>query len=73
MTMTMTRTSEQWVCLDGEDDDAAIDAFELFSARRALKLLEHKLGRERLLDLLHEEIEAGNAFLRAQVDAAAGE
>lgn len=72
MTVT-TRTAHHWVHLDGEGDDASIDAFELFSARRALKLLKHRLGRERLLDLLHEEIGAGNAFLREQVQVAAGE
>ena len=71
--MTTTRSApEQWVRLDGEDHDGAIDAFELISARRALSLLKHKLGRERLLALLEEEIRAGNDFLRAQAALARG-
>jgi len=36
-------------------------------------LLKDKLGRLRLLELLQEEIEAGNAFLRAQVQLSAGQ
>lgn len=62
--MTTTPT----VRLAGEDTDATIDGFELFSARRALELLKRKLGRERLLDLLHEEIDAGDAFLRDHLE-----
>ena len=52
------------VRLTGEDDDETIDGFELFSARRSLELLKRRLGREALLALLHEEITAGDAFLR---------
>lgn len=62
--MTTTPT----VRLAGEDTDATIDGFEMFSARRALELLKRKLGRERLLDLLHEEIDAGDAFLRDHLE-----
>jgi predicted acyl esterase len=60
------------VHLAGETTDRAIDGFELFSARRALALLKSQLGRERLLDLLHDEIAAGNAFLRTHVESSAG-
>ena len=60
------------VRLAGEDTDRTIDGFELFSARRALELLKRKLGRERLLDLLPEEIAAGDAFLRDHVAPSAG-
>ncbi|MDI1461095.1 hypothetical protein QEZ54_08975 [Catellatospora sp. KI3] len=68
-----TQAPARWVRPDGEDHDGTIDGFELFSARRALGLLKRKLGRERLLGLLDEEIEIGNAFLRAQVQRAAGQ
>ena len=70
--MTTTQTSRCSVRLDGEDGDASIETFELVSARRALRLLKAKLGREGLLDLLREEIEAGDAFLREQVQRAEG-
>lgn len=66
-------TSRHWVRVDGEPDDRSIDAFELFSARRALTLLKNKLGREKLLELLREEITAGDAFLRAHLERSAGE
>lgn len=68
-----THAPECWVRLAGEDHDGTIEAFELFSARRALALVKHNLGRERLLELLHKEIEAGNAFLRAQVQISVGQ
>jgi hypothetical protein len=65
--------SGQWVRLPGEDTDSGIDGFELFSARRALALLKGRLGRTRLLELLSDEIAAGDAFLRAHVERSAGE
>lgn len=52
------------VRLDGDDRDATVDGFELTSARRALALLKERLGRERLLELLRDDIAAGDAFLR---------
>ena len=64
--------ADHWVRLDGDDTDATIDGFELFSARRALVLLKNKLGRERLLELLHDEIESGTAFLRDNVERSQG-
>ncbi|MEU2954672.1 hypothetical protein ACIOUE_23010 [Streptomyces xanthochromogenes] len=42
----------------------SIDDFELFYARRAVDRFRTLLGRQGLLDLLAEEIEEGNAFLR---------
>lgn len=61
------------VRLAGEDTDQTIDAFELFTARRALELLKRRLGREALLALLHEEIEAGDAFLREHLARSSGQ
>jgi hypothetical protein len=71
--MSTTLKSGQWVRLSGEDTDSSIDGFELFSARRALALLKGKLGRTRLLELLSDEIAAGDAFLRAHVERSTGE
>ncbi|MCM2416490.1 hypothetical protein [Streptomyces sp. RKAG290] len=42
----------------------SIDDFELFYARRALDRFRTRLGRQGLLDLLADDIEEGNAFLR---------
>ncbi|ROP66037.1 hypothetical protein [Curtobacterium sp. ZW137] len=61
------------VRLAGEDTDATIDGFELFSARRALALLKRKAGRARLLELLADEIAAGDAFLRGHLERSGGE
>ena len=61
------------VHLDGEETDATIDGYELFAARRALALLKNKLGRDRTLDLLADEIAAGAAFLRDHLSRSAGE
>ncbi len=68
-----TPEPERWVRLAGEDRDGSIERFELASARRALKLLKGNLGRARLLDLLQDEIAAGDSFLRAQVERSAGQ
>ena len=65
--------TQPWVRIEGQDHDAAIDGYELFSARRALALLKHRLGREALLELLAEDIATGNDFLREQVRLSAGE
>ncbi|WP_431277835.1 hypothetical protein [Leifsonia poae] len=61
-----------WVRIASEDTDTSIDRFELFSARRALSLLKTALGRERLLELLRDEIAAGDAFLRDHLARSAG-
>jgi hypothetical protein len=65
--------SSATVRLAGEDDDGSVEGFEVVAARRALALLKSRLGRERLLDLLAEEIAAGDAFLRDQVTASVGQ
>ncbi|BDZ47879.1 hypothetical protein GCM10025867_01200 [Frondihabitans sucicola] len=57
----------------GREDDRDIDGFELFSARRALALLKTTLGRERLLDLLGDEIRAGDDFLRDHLARSGGQ
>lgn len=67
-----TSDTASWVRLDGEDGDGPIDGFELTSARRALALLKRRLGRERLLELLQEEIAAGDAFLRDHLERSDG-
>jgi len=61
------------VRLDGHDSDATIDGYELFSARRAMELLKRKLGREQLLELLADEIAAGEMFLRNHLGRSRGE
>lgn len=61
-----------WVRLSGDDTDTAVDAMELFSARRALALLKARLGREPLLDLLREDIAAGDALFRDHLERSAG-
>jgi len=71
--MTTTPGTAATVRLSGDDSDSTIDGFELFSARRALELLKRKLGRERILELLQEEIAAGDAFLRGHLDRSGGE
>lgn len=62
-----------WVRLAGDDHDGRVERFEVVAARRALALLKGKLGRERLLDLLRDEIAAGSVFLREQVALSAGQ
>ncbi|MFJ8949289.1 hypothetical protein ACIRO1_04260 [Streptomyces sp. NPDC102381] len=53
------------VTLDsGPTGAGSIDDMELFYARRALDRFRTRLGREGLLELLAEDIEKGNAFLR---------
>lgn len=71
-TLIPNATAVATVRLAGEGTDASVDGFELFSARRALRLLKEKLGRERLLELLDDEIAAGTAFLRENVERSAG-
>lgn len=71
-TTTEVAAGEAWVRLAGEGSDRSIDAYELFSARRALRLIKDELGRERLLALLADEVAAGTAFLRENVERSAG-
>lgn len=63
--MTHNQTPPVTVTLEaGPAGAGSIDSFELFYARRALDRFRTLLGRQGLLDLLTEEIEEGNAFLR---------
>ena len=71
--MSTPSTTDQWVRLAGEATDSPIDGYELFSARRALTLLKGKLGRMRLLELLSDEIAAGDVFLRAHLERSGGQ
>lgn len=70
---TSTIESSARVHLAGEQDESTIERFEVRAAQRALALLKARLGRERLLDLLADEIAAGEAYLRDQVAHSAGE
>jgi len=63
--MTDRRTMSFAVELvSGPTGPGSVDDFELFYARRALRRLKGLIGRQGLLDLLADEIEHGNAFLR---------
>ncbi|WP_327173266.1 hypothetical protein OG471_38695 [Streptomyces sp. NBC_01336] len=62
--MTDNQTPPVTVTLASGPTDGSIDDFELFYARRALDRFRARLGRQGLLDLLAEDIEEGNAFLR---------
>ncbi|MFG2673490.1 hypothetical protein ACPXCP_10175 [Streptomyces sp. DT20] len=71
--MTDTRTSSPvTVTLASGPTGGSIDDFELFYARRALERFRTRLGRQGLLDLLAEDIEAGNAFLRESARTSEG-
>jgi hypothetical protein len=71
--MTTGSTTAHIVRLEGDNSDSTIDGYELFGARRALALLKDKLGRDRILDLLADEIAGGDAFLHDHVDRSHGE
>jgi hypothetical protein len=71
--MTTRSTTQHSVRLADEDTDSTIDGYELFGARRALALLKEKLGRERILELLSDEIAEGEAFLRDHLARSGGE
>ncbi len=64
--------TKPWVRRQGDPDDQPIHHFELTSARRALRLLKSKLGRERLLALLNDEIAEADAFMHQALDRSAG-
>ncbi|MFB7031962.1 MULTISPECIES: hypothetical protein [unclassified Streptomyces] len=63
--VTVTLTS-------GPTGPGSIDDFELLYARRVLDRFRARLGRQGLLDLLAEDIEEGNAFLRESARASGG-
>ncbi|WP_375423048.1 hypothetical protein [uncultured Friedmanniella sp.] len=69
---TMSTTGPS-VRLNEETDDSSITGFEVVAARRALALLKRRLGRERLLELLRDEVAAGTTFLRTNVERSAGQ
>lgn len=73
MTTTESTAAAPKVHLAREDQDGTIKGFELRAARRALALLKSTLGRERLLELLDDEIMAGTAYLRDHVERSSGE
>ena len=62
-----------WVRRQGDPDDQPIKEFELTSARRALRLLKSKLGRDRLLELLKDEMEEADAFMHQELQRSAGQ
>lgn len=68
----MPNVDEKVRLVSGPAGSGSIDEFELFYARRALKLLKARLGRTGLLDLLAADIEEGNAFLRDRALASEG-
>ncbi|WP_407542586.1 hypothetical protein Q0M94_23645 (plasmid) [Deinococcus radiomollis] len=65
--------TKPWVRRQGDLDDQPIKEFELTSARRALRLLKSKLGRDRLLELLKDEIEEADAFMHQELQRSAGQ
>lgn len=65
--------TKPWVRRLGDQDDQPILHFELTSARRALHLLKSKLGRERLLELLQDEITESDAFMHQALQRSAGQ
>ena len=70
---TENRDTRPWVRRLGDPDDQPINHFELMSARRALQLLKSKLGRERLLELLQDEITEADAFMHQALQRSAGQ
>ncbi|MFJ8748768.1 hypothetical protein ACIREO_05435 [Streptomyces sp. NPDC102441] len=72
MTADQTSTPVDVTLVSGPSGAGSIDDFELFYARRALRLFKARLGREKLLDLLAKDIEEGNAALRESALASGG-
>ncbi|WP_326673836.1 hypothetical protein [Streptomyces sp. NBC_01257] len=71
--MTDNQTSSPvTVTLESGPTGGSIDDFELFYARRALDRFRTRLGRQGLLDLLADDIEEGNAFLRESARTSEG-
>jgi hypothetical protein len=59
--------------VSGPTDHGTVNDYELFYARRALRRLKTRLGRQGLLDLLANDIEKGNAFIRQAAENSNGE
>lgn len=53
-------------------DESAVDRWELEAARRALKNLKSVAGGRVMMDLLAEQIEAGDRFQKGLVEASGG-
>jgi hypothetical protein len=74
MEMTDRRTFSSTVELvSGPAGDSTIDDFEIFYARRALRRLKTLIGRDGLLELLADDIELGNSFMREHAVKSNGE
>ena len=59
--------------VSGPAGGSTIDDFEIFYARRALRRLKTLIGRDGLLQLLADDIEAGNSFMREHAVQSNGE
>lgn len=70
--MTIDPVPTLSVRIAGEADEKNIDQYELGSARRALQLIKHNLGHDRLHALVDKEIVEGNAFFRDHVTRSRG-
>jgi len=72
--MTDRRTFSFAVDLvSGPAGESTIDDFEIFYARRALRRLKRLIGRDGLLQLLADDIEVGNSFMRKHAVRSNGE
>ncbi|WP_434599024.1 hypothetical protein [Streptomyces sp. A5-4] len=58
--------------VSGPTGPGSIDDFELFYARRALSRLRNLLGRQALLNLLADDLDKGEAFLRESARTSGG-
>ncbi len=64
----------QSIWYPGRPGESTIDHdFEIFYARRALRRLKRLIGRDGLLQLLAEDIEVGNSFMRQHAVQSNGE
>jgi hypothetical protein len=59
--------------VSGPAGTGSVDEYEIFYARRALRRLKTLIGRQGLLDLLADDIEHGNAFMREHAVKSKGE
>lgn len=73
VTSAPTTAADPTVRPAGEDHDGTIEGYELRAARRALALLKTTLGRERLLELLSDEIDTSTTYLHEHMERSAGQ
>jgi hypothetical protein len=71
--MTIDIGAEAAIRIAGEPDHTSIDRYELEAARRALRLLKHSLGSDRLYTIARRQAAEGNAFYREHVKRSNGE